>query len=385
MRKIITAILLVLVFINGNASEAELESHSPYVASGISGQPVSGTLHSEKNPHRGWLWETEYEPYDTGWAVYLDNDLFSFRHQDQDYTGGLSLTVAGRRAKEYSLSLDPALIQLDTWTHFEGQHQKANRHLHSMELGFTVFTPKNIDDAEAQTGDRPYATLLFLSNTRESINMDKDTAWLSTFTLGVMGLPIVDKVQSQIHQVLGSNAPVGWNRQISDGGELTAKYSVARQQLFYFNYLSASKIELSSTIQASLGYITETSLGIAARMGQFETPWYSFRPQVNNYSEKAASLAGLPERADEFYAWGGINLHLRGYNAFLQGQFKNSEQTFSSSELRPILLDAWLGVTRQFASGWRISYLLRGQSSEVKHGQADRSVIWGGFIISKGW
>jgi len=53
--------------------------------------------------------------------------------------------------------------------------------------------------------------------------------------------------------------------------------------------------------------------------------------------------------------------------------------------MRVLVADAWLGVTKQFDTGWRLSYLLRGQSSEVKVGNADRSVVWGGLIISKGW
>jgi len=58
---------------------------------------------------------------------------------------------------------------------------------------------------------------------------------------------------------------------------------------------------------------------------------------------------------------------------------------FHSDQVRRMVADAWVGVTKQFANGWRLSYLLRGQSSEVKEGNADRSVVWGGLIISKGW
>ncbi|TQV85368.1 lipid A deacylase LpxR family protein [Aliikangiella coralliicola] len=349
-----------------------------------SGQPIIGTINAEKNPHRGWVWDSEVEPYDTGWALYIDNDLFALRSSDQDYTGGFSLTLAGRRAVEYDFSLNPILERVDQLTGFESLHSQGDRQLHSIEMGFTVFTPESIANVEEQVGDRPYASLLFLSNTHESIDFESDTAWVSTFTLGVIGSSLISEVQTELHKTLGSETPVGWNNQISDGGELTARYSIARQSLFHFNYRNEHNFEVSTTMQASVGYISEASFGLAARVGQFDTPWYSFRPQFNDYSEKSASLAGLNKNQEEFYFWGGFNLHLRAYNAFLQGQFKNNTIEYSSSEVRNIVAEAWLGVTRQFKNGWRLSYLLRTQSSEVKVGKADRSVYWGGLILSKG-
>jgi hypothetical protein len=42
-----------------------------------SGQPIIATIDSEKRPNRGWVWETNLEPENTGWALYIDNDLFA--------------------------------------------------------------------------------------------------------------------------------------------------------------------------------------------------------------------------------------------------------------------------------------------------------------------
>ena len=350
-----------------------------------SGQSLIGRIEDEKRPHKRWIWETETEPYDTGWALYVDNDLFALRSADQDYTGGASLTLSGGRAKDYWYSLDPALSFVDRFSGFSDKHLSNDRQLHSLEVGFTVFTPSDIRKIENQRGDRPYASLIYLSNTHESINLKDDTALVSSFTIGVLGSKLVENVQTQIHKLTGSEKPVGWDNQISDGGELTFRYSIAKQKLFHFNYQGNNSIEVSTTWQASMGYLTEASFGMATRIGQFDTPWYSFRPQFNDYSEKSASLAGLSNAADELYFWAGFNLHVRGYNAFLQGQVKHTEFAFDHDQLRPLVADAWLGVTKQFQTGWRFSYLIRGQSSEIKSGMADRNVVWGGFILSKGW
>lgn len=351
----------------------------------VNTQPGIATIDSEKNPHRGWIWETEVEPYNTGWALYVDNDLFALRSSDKDYTGGISLTLSGRRATEYLFSLDPALKWVDKISGFDNLRNDSDRDLHSLEVGFTVFTPEVITEVDMQADDRPYASLLFLSNTHESVDFESDSALISSFSIGVLGSKLISELQTEVHSILGSDEPVGWENQISDGGELTARYSIAKQSLYHFNYDGTNNIEVSTTTQASIGYITEVSFGMAARIGNFDTPWYSFRPQFNDYSEKSASLAGFNKPTEEFYFWGGFNIHLRAYNAFLQGQFKDSNHTFSSNEMRHLMTDAWVGVTKQFQSGWRLSYLLRGQSSEVKVGNADRSVVWGGLIVSKGW
>ena len=73
----------------------------------------------------------------------------------------------------------------------------------------------------------------------------------------------------------------------------------------------------------------------------------------------------------------------RGYNVFLQGQFRDSEVTYDSDQLNHMIVEAWLGYTQSFASGWRLSYVLRGHTSEVREGAADRNLLWGGLIIAR--
>ncbi len=350
-----------------------------------SGQALVATIDSEKRARRDWIWESEIEPNNTGWSLYLDNDLFALRDGDRDYTGGMSLTLSGSRATDYWFSLNPVLQSIDNLSFIGDLHRHGDRQLHSIETGFTVFTPANINQVDKQLGDRPYASLIYLSNTKESIDLKNDSAWVSSFTIGVLGSSIVEEIQTEIHKATGSEEPVGWENQISDGGELTFRYSLAKQNLFHFNYQGENRVEVSTTSQASLGYLTEFSFGMAARVGEFNTPWYSFRPQFNDYSEKSSSLAGTQKGSEELYFWAGFNLHARLYNSFLQGQFKQTQSAFSADELRHWVVDGWLGVTKQFNTGWRVSYLLRGQSSEIKKGVADRNTVWGGFIISKAW
>lgn len=383
LRWAITAVFFWLpLWLNAEQSATTEPSHSTSTNAATlrSNRAGAGSIQDERSPLRQWQWLNQ-EPDDAGWALYIDNDLFTLRHRDQDYTGGLSITLAGARAKHYALSLERPRAAITRGLGLLPEQSAAHSYHHGIEAGFTVFTPKYIDDPSQQSGDRPFASLLYLANTQEVIDSHRDTAWVSTFTVGVLGLDAVHKIQTELHAALGSDRPQGWDNQISDGGELTAKYSFGKQQLLTYHY-GQTNFELSSTSQFSVGYLTEATFGLSGRIGNFRTPWYSFRPQFNDYSEKSTSLAGLTQPQTEFYFWGGLAAHLRGYNAFLQGQGRSSKVTFSQRQLEPIVWDAWMGVTHQSASGWRMSYLLRAQSSEVRSGPANRSVIWGGIILS---
>lgn len=78
----------------------------------------SGSLYAQEpddtSPH-----DLAYEKYSTGWAFYLDNDALTTGESDEDYTGGFAVTLSGRRATEYPISLDGWLNGLDRFSRFE--------------------------------------------------------------------------------------------------------------------------------------------------------------------------------------------------------------------------------------------------------------------------
>lgn len=317
------------------------------------------------------------EPWDTGWAIALDNDvLFPGSNQDRDYTGGMSLTLAGRRAVTGVLSLENPRHAL---SHFL-QVPETPVERHSIEYGLTVFTPQELHERDEQRGDRPYATLLYVASTGASIDAALERAWLSTLTMGVLGAPVVSNMQRMLHRSIGLKEPVGWERQVSAGGELTARYSVARLSRQWQGLVYGKPQEVTQSWRLSLGYLTQLSFGLATRRGVLNSPWWSYNPQIMDYAEKSLPVL---DGGSEHYGWGGAAIHVRAYNAFLQGQFRDSRQTFTAGELRPVVAEAWLGYTQANRHGWRFSYTLRAQSSEIRDGPGDRTVIWGGVVISR--
>lgn len=314
----------------------------------------------------------------TSWALAFDNDLLAPGHRDRDYTYGMNLTYSGASAVDADISLKTPLAAIDELLGVDHLVTNAVNN-YSVEVGLYGFTPKEIERTTINESDRPYASLVYLSSSHEQLDIDQNIAWNTTLTIGVLGLGFVGDLQNAAHQETASEGARGWNHQISDGGELTGRYVIARQH--YLDSFSDS-VEVKSTVQASVGYLTETSWGLSFRAGKIISPWASFNPDLISYGEKS-TYSNNTSTTNEHYFWSGFTLKARFYNAFLQGQFRDSDFSYSYSDLRSLIAEAWVGYTYAFKQGYRVSYVLRAQSSEIKHGDGDRNVVWGGLIFAK--
>lgn len=314
----------------------------------------------------------------SSWAFAFDNDLFVPGHRDQDYTYGLNFTQTGEQVRLADFSLNKPLIAVDDFIGFT-HSSVSTQETFSREIGAFGFTPEDITLSEANPNDRPYASLIYLSSSREQIDLVENVAWKSTLTVGALGLGLVGELQNIVHQGTNGKAAQGWDNQISDGGELTGRYVIARQK--YFDGLSEN-VEIKSTVQASIGYLTEASWSWNLRTGKIHSPWSSFNPELASYGEKS-SYSSTAKPINEHYFWTGMALKARAYNAFLQGQFRDSAVSYEHSQLNAFLLEAWAGYTFSFKQGYRISYVLRGHSSEIKDGAGNRNLLWGGIIVSR--
>lgn len=314
----------------------------------------------------------------SSWALAFDNDVLVPGGRDQDYTYGINFTQTGDSARTALITLNKPLLTVDNW--LGNEHQSLSlQETFSREIGVFGFTPEDISISQANPNDRPYASLIYLASSREQIDLVDNVAWKSTLTIGALGLGLVGELQDVVHEVTSSEKPQGWNNQISDGGELTGRYTIARQK--YFESASEN-LEVKSTIQASVGYLTEASWSLSFRSGRIHSPWSSFNPELASYGEKS-SYSSNAKPVNERYFWAGLALKARAYNAFLQGQFRDSAVSYDHHQLNPLLVEAWAGYTFAFKQGYRISYVLRGHSSEIKEGAGDRDLLWGGIIIAR--
>lgn len=311
------------------------------------------------------------------WALSFDNDILVPSSRDQDYTYGVSIAASGPAvAEDFEFIHGP----LTTLNDSVGRFVSANTTVtHSVEFGIYGFTPEDIAVTTPNHDDRPYASMVYLSAAQERSGTQENVVWRSALTLGVLGLEIAGQLQNEVHRRIDSQIAEGWQHQVSDGGEVTARYSLARQTLWT---LGNPQLEVKTSWMGSLGYITEFGYGTSLRFGRIASRWQSYNPELTQYREQASqAIAGTCQCESYFVA--GAAVKVRAYNAFLQGQFRHSDVTYSSSELEHGIVEAWIGYTHAFAGGYRVSYVLRGHSSEVKEGAGDRNVMWGGLTLAQ--
>ncbi|WP_370979839.1 lipid A deacylase LpxR family protein [Agaribacterium sp. ZY112] len=305
------------------------------------------------------------------WSFAYENDFFVPGGRDQDYTYGMSFSY---HSDDISGRMHRPLELIDSWLGLDSERSKALAY----EAGLYGFTPEDTSVVEPNNDDRPYASLLYFATSSERIDKQDRKVLRSQISYGVLGLDLVGQVQNEFHRWIGNEQPQGWHNQISAGGEPTARYSVALQQLI----ISGSHWDLRQTKSASVGYLTEASWALGLRAGHLNSRWHQFNPDMASYAEASSrTKLGKSER----FFWAGVAVKARAYNAFLQGQFKESAVSYSSSELKHMLLEAWAGYTHGFENGYYLSYGVRGHSSEVRYGAGDRAVLWGGVMLGRSY
>ena len=326
------------------------------------------------------------EPVGVGGGLVLDEHIFTNGSRDQDYNGGGEFTLSGERSGPIGRVLDRALGIID------GKTCPRNRYAapgwqtgHALALGLLIFTPQDLASHDVVYGDRPYASLFFLSAGRRYVSTDTEVAYNSSFTVGIMGLHAARSVQHALHSLTGSTQPQGWGHQVSAGGEPTLRYQTARQALLTEFGQGTWHGDSKWTVAGSIGTVTEASLAFNARWGRIESPWWAFTPEQTMYVQETQPIPpplGLDSQS-EIFVFAGARAKLRVYNAFLQGQFRHSDLTYGESDLNKTLAEVWAGVEWRTSSGWAVQYLARWESPELRWGSGSRSFTWGSIEISK--
>lgn len=335
---------------------------------------------SEQNcdPKEALFKEADY----TGWSFYLDQDVLTFDswtdlNDDRNYTMGFGYARSGARYSRGWLASGRHTIDKLFELH---DGAKPLENIHSVEFGITAFTPNVLEEKAPIPGDRPYAGLVFLSNSKLTAYNDGH-ATKSRLVLGALGLPVTEAVQRYLHNEVGFSRhdPLGWDNQISDGGEPTALYAVERMGLVGKPGLQRKALELSYNVGANLGYYTDISLGADLRIGRIASPYYAHTANplsVVNHGN-CTTCGGR-----DLFVFLSYRARVVGYNALLQGQFRDSEVEFSDSQIERVLHEAGAGFTWQIKRGWQLTYALNYKSEEYK-GPEERAHWFGGLYLSR--
>jgi len=326
------------------------------------------------------------EADDIGGSIIFDEHLLTNPQHDRDYNGGGEIVFGGETALERGRWLDELLGFLDRGSRIDrssSSHEWASAH--ALAAGLIVFTPSDLRARQIVVGDRPYASLFFVSSGRRYTNPDQNVAYDSSLTVGMLGLAAAQSVQHALHGITGSTQPEGWTHQISAGGEPTARYSVARQALLTEYRQPGWGLDTKWTVAASVGTVTESSIALNMRWGRILSPWWAFTPEQNTYVQE--TQPGPPalnaHSPSEIFMLLGARFKLRAYNAFLEGQFRDSDLRYSWNGVDHALGEAWAGVEFRTPSGLELRYLARWESSELRNGIGSRSILWGSLEFAK--
>ncbi len=328
--------------------------------------------------------KTEFAPAaigEPGVAVHLDNDLFTGSGDDSDYSWGATLTIGSPEPGRLAAPLDRARQGIASLL----PDREAAAVSRATQFGIIAMTPDDLKSSQALPDDRPYANLVFLTSSELRIGTTGDRSQFTSLTVGLLGTGVAEALQRGVHQVQGGIVPNGWSHQISEGGEPTARFVHAEQWLLGDADTRASGLRQTKlTLAASAGYLTEASAAVSMRWGRIATPWWSFNPELGDYSPApVAPLSGFSfSGSPETYGFVGARVKARAYNALLQGQFRHSDVRVASDDLARFQVEAWAGVTSAF-SDWILSYSIHVASREITQEPADRTLVWASISFAR--
>jgi hypothetical protein len=320
------------------------------------------------------------------YSIQIDNDFFSGAHRDEDYSWGGAGTWAAPHPGKLTRPLHSIRGALDDLlVPDELERGRWQPEQQAMQVGIIAMTPRAIGSPEPQRDDRPFANLMFVTSSEVQVLDGGERARFSSFTFGMLGLHAAEAIHRAAHRALGDEIPRGWDHQISAGGEPTARYVEAQQWLLSApDARDADMPEVRLTVAGSAGFITEGSVALAARWGRIQSPWWSFDPELGDYT--AAPIAPVARFGSaspaETFLFAGIRLKARAYNALLQGQFRHSDVRVLGDDLAHTLAEAWFGAATTWNDN-RVTYAIHFATPEVRMAPGDRSLIWAGINFER--
>jgi len=309
-----------------------------------------------------------------GIGFYSDQDLLlPIVNEDRDYTMGVAFEFFHEGDGIYPL--DKAARWLGEYMGVHGVDDTIHR---SYMIGSVNYTPNDLTATAPVTDDRPYASVLFLTNKRVHASGSKAVGVEAQF--GILGTYVAREVQRTLHawwrDFKNSEEPVdpkGWGNQISAGGEPTVRFRIAKSQRIAHD---PGLWDLSQTWSLTLGYQTNASFGFSARAGQIASPFWTIPFDPINRGNFLPSLGG-----EEWYLWTAYRARVVGYDALLQGQFRDSVLTYDASDVERLVHEGGAGLT----VAWRFVQLTAAanvKTAELNVGQADRTHWWGGTYLT---
>ena len=254
-----------------------------------------------------------------------DNDFFSAT--DRYYTQGIYLQLIMPFIKKSPLS--KLLIPIN----------KNALNYYGINFEQDGFTPRSIRHDSIYFGERPYASVFFVSHFLISINTEKKQRLSTSLDLGIIGPEALgEEEQKGIHHALQNIQPLGWEYQIAS--DYVLNYNVK----FEKGLLVKKRIECIGFVGTRLGTLyDDVSIGTIVRSGWMQS---YFKNLGMSLSYKNQNDSGEKTNKFQCYIFGKAELKTVAYNATLQGGMfnKNSIYTLPSQDIKRVVGIGYIGV-----------------------------------------
>ena len=259
----------------------------------------------------------------SGVRLQIDNDLFAGGERDRDYTGGMAITISGTAARDGLLSLDPLLTQARRAVRASA---RTRARTHARQIGLMAFTPSDTITREAQQDDRPYASLLFA--------VERPRACRCGRSRRLVQQPDGRRARSVVHRAV-CTAPCTkpWARKRRRATTIRSPAAASRRLATRWRATSSWIADPSGRARREDDRAGQRGLSHRSQRGDLDArrplryAVVELRAGADRLHRRAGAGRSASACSRELYFFAGARIKARAYNAFLQGQFRDSAVT----------------------------------------------------------
>ncbi|HEY9200102.1 MAG TPA: lipid A deacylase LpxR family protein [Gammaproteobacteria bacterium] len=238
-------------------------------------------------------------------SMVLENDMFY--QSDNNYSSGISFIWVPTKN-----GVPDWAVKIADWVPWFDETDDIH---HGYAFGQTMYTSKDITLETPPLDDRPYAGFLY-GSIGMAISDGRQLDQLS-LTLGVIG-PMSGTEHSQkiIHQIVGSEEPMGWDTQLHNEAGLILNYQRSWREAKAISFLG-NEVEITPHFGGALGNIyTYLNTGVTLRYGE-HLPLDFGPPRIQPSIQGSGFFAA--RQPFNWYLFAGIEVRAVGRNIFLDG------------------------------------------------------------------
>ena len=295
-----------------------------------------------------------------------DHNYLSFSYEnvaigggtDENYTSGIRITYFDTEA-DIPPMIDKIAEAIPT---FDINETTSTFY----SVGQNIFTPSDIEIAENQPDQRPWAGWLYGSIGLATVT--KNHLDELEFTAGIVGPEaLAEPTQRFVHEnITNSPEPQGWDNQLETELGLIASWR-RRWPIWHAEKLGDFRLRLEPDINLSLGNVyTYAGTGISATFGPYKDRVQDTPPRVRP-AMAGTGFFDTPDKNFSWYLFAGLDGRAMARNIFLDG---NTFRDSNSVDKKYLVGDGNVGFALTY-DDYRMAYTLNYRTKEYENQEND--------------